>query len=289
MRNFIQIIKYTIFTFLIITLFYLFIQSDYIAYISNIPKFLIITPSVLLLIYMWFYFLKSYLKTKKTEDDFIEIVNHTFRTPLTNISWTTKELEKEMPDKDREIYIQSINNSTNKILEIVDIIAGIKNIKNRSSYNFKAISIREIIEKSIIKYKREVSRKNLNLKISPFKDIPMLTIDLKKISFVIDTLIENSIFYSKDDGKIIIDCIYDNEKITFFVNDSGIGLGPINKIMLFSKFYRGKRAKLMNTDGMGLKLYLSREIIKRHKGKIYAKSKGKDRGTTFFIEIPFKK
>ncbi|ETB63853.1 MAG: Signal transduction histidine kinase [Parcubacteria bacterium RAAC4_OD1_1] len=117
----------------------------------------------------------------------------------------------------------------------------------------------------------------------------MLTIDTKKISFVIDTLIENAILYSKEEGKIIIDCVYDNEKIILFVNDNGIGLRPINKFMLFSKFYRGKRAKLMNTDGMGLKLYLSKEIIKRHKGKIYAKSKGKDMGSTFFIEIPFAK
>jgi len=59
--------------------------------------------------------------------------------------------------------------------------------------------------------------------------------------------------------------------------------------MIFSKFYRGAQAKLMNTDGMGLKLYLSRQIIKRHHGKIYAKSNGKEEGSTFFIELPFNK
>jgi signal transduction histidine kinase len=50
-----------------------------------------------------------------------------------------------------------------------------------------------------------------------------------------------------------------------------------------------KRAVLMNPDGMGLKLYLSKQVIARHKGRIYAKSKGVNRGTTFFVELPLKK
>ncbi|HCY26441.1 TPA: hypothetical protein DIC38_02060 [Candidatus Nomurabacteria bacterium] len=289
MKNFLQIIKYIILTLFIILLIYIILNRFDIALMFDIPAVLITIISLVFFIYLWFYFLKTYFKIKKVENEFIGIVNHTFRTPLTNISWTIKELGKAMTENDRSIYIQNINNSISKLLEIVDIIAGIQNIRNRSSYNFKAISIREIIEKSIIKYRRGINKKNLSLKVSPFREIPMLTIDTKKISFVIDTLIENAILYSKEEGKIIIDCVYDNEKIILFVNDNGIGLRPINKFMLFSKFYRGKRAKLMNTDGMGLKLYLSKEIIKRHKGKIYAKSKGKDMGSTFFIEIPFAK
>jgi signal transduction histidine kinase len=63
----------------------------------------------------------------------------------------------------------------------------------------------------------------------------------------------------------------------------------MDKLMIFQKFYRSKKAILMNTDGMGLRLYLSKEIIKRHHGRIYAKSNGVNEGTTFFIELPFQK
>ena len=100
---------------------------------------------------------------------------------------------------------------------------------------------------------------------------------------------ENAIIYTKKDGQITIDCISNSNKLTLFISDTGIGLGFLDKMMIFSKFYRSIQAKLMNTDGMGLRLYLSKEIIKRHNGKIYVKSKGLNKGSTFYIEIPFNK
>ena len=187
------------------------------------------------------------------------------------------------------LFLQNINTSTNKLINLVDVLVGIKNINNRSDYFFEAISIREIVENSLKKYREQINKKNLAFKVSIFKDIPLLTIDLKKISFVIDNLVENAIYYTKKDGKILIDCISNSNKLIFYISDTGIGLGSFDKLMIFSKFYRGAQAKLMNTDGMGLKLYLSRQIIKRHHGKIYAKSNGKEEGSTFFIELPFNK
>lgn len=239
--------------------------------------------------YICYQFIKLYLQTNKLEDEFTSIVNHTFRTPITNIIWITKELEKDIPQKDKFQYLQNINNSTNRILGIVDIFAGIKNINDISGYFFEATSIREIIEKSIIRYREEINKKNLTFKVSTFKDIPLLTVDLKKISFVIDTLIENAILYTPKDGKILIECISLPKKLILYVSDTGIGLNMIDKMRIFSRFYRSKRAKLFNTDGMGLRLYLSKQIVKRHRGKIYAKSKGENQGTTFFVELPFNK
>jgi signal transduction histidine kinase len=174
-------------------------------------------------------------------------------------------------------------------LGVVDALVGIKNINDISGYFFEAVSMREIVEKSISKYRDGINKKNINFQVSIFNNIPLLTVDLKKISFVIDTLIENAIFYTGRDGKILINSISDSRKLTLFISDTGIGLGFIDKIKIFSKFYRNKKAKLMNPDGMGLRLYLSKQIIKRHNGKIYAKSNGFDEGTTFFVELPFHK
>jgi len=63
----------------------------------------------------------------------------------------------------------------------------------------------------------------------------------------------------------------------------------MEQLSMFKRFYRSKRAVLMNPDGMGLKLYLSKQIIKRHRGTIYATSPGVDKGTKFSIELPFSK
>lgn len=242
-------------------------------------------------IYLIYILVKIFLSTnKKIEREFTSIVNHTFRTPLTRINWTTKELEKDLPREERLLYIQNINNASNKLLEIVDLIVGIKNIKNASDYVFTATSLRDITEKSITKYREEISKKNIIFKVSTFKDIPLLTADLKKISFAIDTVIENAMIYTPKDGKILIDCILKSKnKLLFYITDTGIGLNFYDKLRIFSKFYRSKKAILAYPDGMGLKLYLSKQIIDIHGGKIYAKSKGRNKGAVFFIELPLTK
>jgi signal transduction histidine kinase len=242
---------------------------------------------LLAVLYLGYQYIRLYFKARKTEHEFTSVVNHTFRTPLTRIGWITKELEKDMSQNERMLNLQKLNNATNQLLEIVDLIAGIKNIRDITGYFFEATSLRDIVEKSIVKYREEINKKNITFHISPFKDIPLLTIDLKKISFVIDSLIENAIIYTPKDGKILIDCIAKPKNLILYISDTGLGLSMQDKLRIFSRFYRGSRAILAYPDGMGLRLYLAKQIIARHHGRIYAKSKGKDQGTTFFLELPF--
>ena len=242
-------------------------------------------------LYIIYLYIKLHLKTNKLEREFTSIVNHTFRTPLTRINWISKELEKDLPQKEKMLHIQNLNNATNKVLEIVDLFAGIKNINDNSSFFFEAVSIRDIVEESIVKHREEISKKNIIFNVSTFKDIPLLTLDTKKISFVIDSLIENAIFiHPKQMEKFLsILLLMMDKNLFYFVQDNGMGLNFRDKIKIFSRFYRSKEAVLKNPDGMGLRLYLSKEIIKRHNGKIYAKSNKQNKGATFFIELPFSK
>lgn len=275
--------------FYIILISFLMFKNEQIALFYDLPKWIIPSIFFVSIFYICYKYIVFKIKESELEEEMISIINHTFRTPLTSMTWYIKELEKNIPQNEKFLYLQNLNNGTNKLLSVVDILAGIKDVKNISGYFFEAISIREIVEKSIKKYRDKINKKNITFQVSTFKDIPLLTLDLNKISFVIDTIIENAIFYTKQDGKILIDCISNPKKLTLYISDTGIGLGHKDKIMIFSKFYRNEKAKLMNTDGMGLRLYLSRQIIKRHRGKIYAKSNGLNEGTTFFIELPFRK
>jgi signal transduction histidine kinase len=244
-----------------------------------------------ILVYVFFLFLKFYIKNRKTEHEFTSIINHTFRTPLTRISWISKELERiDLSGDEKNIYIQNLNNATNKLLKIVDLIVGAKNIKDKDRYFWTETSFRDIVENSILKYREDINKKNIIFRISSFQEIPLLVLDIDKITFTIDTIIENSIIYTPIGGKIIIDCIIKSKnKLLFYVADTGMGLNFYDKIKIFSKYYRSKRATFSHPDGMGLCLYLSRKIIKFHNGKIYAKSKGLDKGSVFFIELPLNK
>jgi signal transduction histidine kinase len=226
------------------------------------------------------------IEKDKTEEEFTGVVNHTFRTPLTSIMWMAKELEGDLSKEEKNNILQKITNSTKKVLDIVDLFVGIKELNNRASYDFRATSIRDIIEKSITKYREDIKKKNINFNISTFKDIPLITIDLNKISFVVDAIIENALLYTKEKGNIAVDAKFDKKVLTIIVKDDGIGLDKIEIMKIFNKFYRNKDSILMNPNGMGLKLYLSKMIIKRHKGEIYLNSEGKGKGTTAYIKLP---
>jgi two-component system sensor histidine kinase VicK len=246
------------------------------------------TALLILLVVLLFYFIKRDFKRGLTEGSFISIVNHTFRTPLTRIKWMSEKLEQEIPRKEQIEVSKDLANSVGRLLEIIDELAGIKDINNTSTYNLKAVSLREILEECLRKYSATLSEKHIILSLPTMNDLPLLSVDTKKITFVIQVILENAILYSKEGGSIKIQAQIKNSELVLSVSDSGIGLSWRDKRHIFDRFYRGERAKKMNTDGMGLGLYLSREIIRRHKGKIYATSRGKDKGTTFFIKLPRK-
>lgn len=283
-----RLIKIFCLTVYLIGITYLLINNNTL----NLPDFIhTIIPIIFLISFIafWLFFIIIFFNKTRYEDEFTQIVNHVFRTPLTGISWTTNELKKELSNEEKLNLLQNITNLTDKLVEIVDLFIGIKKVEDQSSYNFKATSVRELIEKSLIKYRYLLNKKNISLNISSFRDAPLLTVDLKKIHFVIDSLIENAVLYTPANGKISIDYMTNQNKLVFYVSDTGIGLSLINKFRIFTKFYRGSRARNIYTDGLGLRLHLSKIIIKRHKGKIYFKSKGKNHGSTFFIELPFKR
>lgn len=247
-------------------------------------KILLLTSVVLLLI-----LLKREMSRSLNEESFISIINHTFRTPLTSIKWMSDSLNQEISRKEQIEISKNLSLSANRLLDIVDTLTGIKNIHDSSSYELRAVSIREILESSLQKYSTKISEKKIQISLPTLNGLPLLSIDTKKISFVIDVLIENAIWYSKEGGTIAIDCAVVKNELVIQVEDSGIGLSWRDRNNMFSKFYRGKIAKKMNTDGMGLGLYMAKIIVSRHSGKIKAISKGKDKGAIFAIKLPIRK
>lgn len=275
----------TILIIFIILSFLNFFQNES-SLFYDLPLYLIPSLNFIFGLLIIILYTTKFIEKDKTEEEFTTVVNHTFRTPLTSIMWMAQELEADLSKEEKNNVLQKITNSTKKVLDIVDLFVGIKELNNRASYDFKATSIRDIIEKSITKYREDIKKKNINFQISTFKDIPLITIDLNKISFVIDAVLENALLYTKEKGNIIVDAKFDRKVLTIIIKDDGMGLDKIEIIKIFNKFYRNKEAMLMNPNGMGLKLYLSKIIINRHKGEIFLDSEGKGKGTTAYIKLP---
>jgi signal transduction histidine kinase len=135
--------------------------------------------------------------------------------------------------------------------------------------------VKEVRDKKIeIKYSENIQR------IKPFK------FDSSQMVEVFSALLDNAIYYTH--SKILIDCKIEKDLITFSFQDDGIGISTDTMHKLFERFSRGENAVLARPDGSGLGLYLCRQIVSLHQGKIWAESPGEKQGSTFFVELPYK-
>lgn len=289
MEKYTKIFKNIVFIILITALIFILVFHESIREIYLIPLNVLIVLGVLLYFVLIQLYTTSNKSLEDTENEFIKIVNHTFRTPLTSINWLLKELKEDLEKEEKNNLIQRAENSTKKLIDITDLFAGIKQLDNQSSYEFKATSLRDIVENILTKYREDIIVKKITFNIPTFAKIPLITLDLNKISFAIESIIENNIIYNKEGGEININTEFKKSYIKIDFHDTGIGFSKKEKNKIFERFYRTTKAISVNPNGMGLKLYLSSKIIKMHNGKIEINSGGPDQGSTTTIILPLNK
>ena len=146
--------------------------------------------------------------------------------------------------------------------------------------------IEKIIEEIVGELKPVAKEKGIYLKFEAPKDLPKIILDQSKIKTAIFNVIDNGIKYTSQGG-VTIKCQFPNEKCLIIVADTGIGLSQEENKTLFTKYFeRGKEAEKVYTTGRGIGLYITKNIVEAHQGKIWAESEGKGKGSTFYIELP---
>lgn len=218
--------------------------------------------------------------------EFVNIVTHKFRTPLTYIKWSVENLKKEQSPSQKAESVRQIESAEERLTEMTDIMIGMAKVDDGSSYVFRAESFRDIVEEVIIAHAQRIKEKNILLNIDLAYGLPLISVDVKRIQFVIKTLLENAILYTPNNGSINIAAgLYGTNAIRFAISDNGMGVKKEDFPHIFTKFFRSKDATLAYTEGMGLGLFISKNIIERHKGKMWFESDGDGRGATFYFEL----
>jgi signal transduction histidine kinase len=111
------------------------------------------TAVLCILVIAFVYFLYREINHNRNEQSFLSVVNHAFRTPLTRIKWQSDNLSPDMSHEAQAEITRNISATVNQVLDILDTISGIKDVHNSANYQLKAVSIREIIEVAMGKYR----------------------------------------------------------------------------------------------------------------------------------------
>lgn len=238
---------------------------------------------------------KHLIEMDKTKDDFMSMASHNLRTPLTSIKgYVSGVLEGDAGDINdmQRMMLTQVFNSSNRM---VGLVGDLLNLSRIQSGKFILIadtfSIVQVVEEEIETVGQLSDSKKVTIQTHIDKNIPDITADREKIRQVIMNLIDNAVYYSKEDkdhkGIVTVSLTQTARTVSFMVIDNGIGVPEAMQEKLFGKFYRADNAKKQRPDGTGIGLYMAKQVIDLHKGKTIFKSK-EGKGSTFGFTIPKK-
>ncbi len=233
----------------------------------------------------WIWYKMRELDTLKYE--FITIVTHKFRTPLTRIKWSVETLKLDESQEERDIATNEIKHSAQKLVDLTDMLVDLNRMSGISyQYRFEIVNLNTVVQEVYDSSKKRIDEKDLKYNFSFDDAFSKVVVDKQRFVFVLQILFENAISYTPSNGKIEVDIKRDQNGTVFSISDTGIGISEQELPYIFSKFYRSRKAKLIDTEGMGIGLFMSRRVIEHHGGRIWITSKGPNLGSTIFISLP---
>jgi signal transduction histidine kinase len=224
----------------------------------------------------------------KLKTEFVSLASHQLRSPLTAIKGYASMLidgDYGRINKEPKEKIERILESSNNLVLVVEDLLNVSKIEQGGmKYEMTKLDFSELVI-GVIK-DLSVTAENKGLKfinnISHNKKYSVNG-DKDKLRQVLINLVDNSIKYTKE-GQIEVSIKEENNKIILSIKDTGMGVSKENINTLFSKFFREDK-KDLNMSGSGLGLYLVKEIIDAHKGRVWIESDGAGKGSTFFVEL----
>ncbi len=232
----------------------------------------------------------------KEKSEFLDIAAHNLNTPISEIRWGLETLlDESRSDEKLAKYFEILNHLdkvSKSLADLTDDILSVSRIeKGRFGYNFQETDIIKLVEKDLEKWAPIVKRHTLKLYLErPKNNLGSVYIDPSRIKIVLDNLIENAIVYNVKNGEITVKIEKVSQKpfIVISVKDTGIGIADDEKNKIFQKLFRSREAVKYRTNGIGLGLYISKNIVRRHGGEMWFDSI-KGRGSTFYFSLPTKK
>ncbi len=220
--------------------------------------------------------------------DFVSSVSHEFRTPLAVIYSAGENLTDGVVNSQTQIstYGSLIKGEGKKLTVMVEQIlefAGARSGKRK--YDFRLMSVKEIIENAISECQPLIEEKEFVLEKDFLEKLPEISADSNALSHAIQNLILNSIKYSSGSRWLKITAKNGGTNLKISVEDKGIGISKKDLTQIFEPFYRSKSVIDEQIHGNGLGLSLVKQIVEAHKGKITVESEI-EKGSKFTVHLP---
>ena len=227
---------------------------------------------------------------KKAQQELISCISHDLKTPISTIKAYAEGIRDGIArdEKARASYVQIIIEKTNLLIGMIEDLLRISNAQlNQLEICPKEVYFVSFFEKAMKEIEGYVRQQNMEFSFSIELEERLVYMDEKRILEVLYNLVENSIKYRREQGKIEMIASRQGDDVLIRVLDNGIGISNDDIPYVFDKFYRAEKSRSSSIPGSGLGLSICKYIVEKHGGTIYCKSrkeKGCEIGFTLKLE-----
>jgi PAS domain S-box-containing protein len=226
----------------------------------------------------------------RAKDEFISLVSHQLRTPLTIIRLYGNMLSDGIAGPLEELqfaYVSKITGASVRLIKLVGDILNISRLElNRIKIDCTPSDANELIRSSIEEVGPLIKEKGITVSFKPQDDIGLIPIDTTFFGEIVNNLLGNAIRYSRNQhSEVSISLKKGKRGYLLTVRDNGLGIPSIDQPHIFERFYRARNAASVDSDGSGLGLYMVKMFVETSGGKIWFKST-EGTGTTFYVLFP---
>ena len=220
-------------------------------------------------------------------EDLLAVLGHELKTPLSTIKLYMQMVEHMVKNTNTRaaILLHKADNQVTEMTAMIDSILDMSLIScGKATLQKGHFDMRDLIREVIANQFHHVNTHKLTTKI---EGSLLVFADKGKIKRVVHNLLSNAIKYSPERSEISISGEWNMDKVQVSVKDMGIGINPADREKLFNMFYRVESDEVNNKKGYGIGLYIVKEIIRQHRGKVWVESM-EGSGSVFHFSLPIK-
>ncbi len=230
-------------------------------------------------------------EANRMKTEFISVVSHQLRSPLSNLNWAIELLMSgrigKIEEKQTE-YFKILKENSARMQELISDLLIVSRIETEKNlFKKEEFSLDELIKGTIKEFEIFAKSSNIAINFELQENLPKAFSDPSQIRLVIENLLDNATRYIKGGGEIKIKIDERDKKIYFEIKDTGVGIPKEDQKHIFQKFFRAGNGMKYQTQGSGLGLYIAKSIIEKSGGKIGFKSE-ENKGSTFWFTLPIK-
>jgi signal transduction histidine kinase len=245
-------------------------------------------------------------EANRMKSEFISVVSHQLRSPLSNLRWAIEFLTSGRADSVSEKqleYFKILKENSTRMRELVSDLLTVSRIETEKlPLKKKEISLEDLTRETIKELEPLAKASNVKVEFRPPKNLPKVFVDPSRIRLAIENLLDNAIRYiparqspeaegsragRKDKRKVEIKLGKEKSYCCFEIKDTGVGIPKDDQKYIFQKFFRSENVMKYQTQGSGLGLYIAKSIVEKSGGKIGFRSQ-EGVGSTFWFTLPIK-